>query len=82
MISYMVMVIYRHFDLKKYVNITIKKTLIVKVVLMFILISISYYINNIYLNIISLIIAILDAYFLNRQLLKDSIKTVMSKIKG
>ena len=82
MISYMVMVIYRHFDLKKYVNITINKTLIVKVVLMFILISISYYINNFYLNIFSLIIVILDAYFLNKKLLMDSYKTVISKIKG
>lgn len=81
MISYMVMVIYRHFDLKKYVNITIKKTLIVKIVIMFILICISYYINNFYLNIVSLIIVILDSYFLNKQLLIDSFKTVMSKIK-
>ena len=81
MISYMVMMIYRHFDLKKYVNIKIKKLLIVKIVLMFILISISYYINHPYLNVISLIIVCMDAYFLNKQLLKDSFKTIMSKIK-
>ena len=81
MISYMVMMIYRHFDLKKYVNITIDKLLIVKIVLMFILISISYYINHPYLNVISLIIVCMDAYFLNKQLLKDSFKTIMSKIK-
>lgn len=81
MISYMVMMIYRHFDLKKYVNITIDKLLIVKIVLMFILISISYYINNPYLNVISLIIVCMDAYFLNKQLLKDSFKTIISKIK-
>jgi hypothetical protein len=77
----MVMMIYRHFDLKKYVNITINKLLIVKIVLMFILISISYYINHPYLNVISLIIVCMDAYFLNKQLLKDSFKTIMSKIK-
>ena len=82
MVSYMVMAIYRHFDLKKYVNIKISKMLLVKVFLMFTLISISYYINNVYLNIVSLIIVCIDAYFLNRQLLKDSIKTVLSKIKG
>ena len=82
MVSYMVMAIYRHFDLKKYVNIKINKMLLVKLFLMFTLISISYYINNVYLNIVSLIIVCIDAYFLNRQLLKDSIKTVLSKIKG
>ena len=47
MVSYMVMAIYRHFDLKKYVNIKINKMLLVKVFLMFTLISISYYINNV-----------------------------------
>ena len=82
MVSYMVMAIYRHFDLKKYVNIKINKMLLVKLFLMFTLISISYYINNVFLNIVSLIIVCIDAYFLNRQLLKDSIKTVLSKIKG
>ena len=82
MVSYMVMAIYRHFDLKKYVNIKINKKLLVKIFLMFTLISISYYINNVYLNIVSLIIVCIEAYFLNRQLLKDSIKTVLSKIKG
>ena len=81
MISYMVMAIFRHFDLKKYVNIKIDKLLIIKVFLMFILISISYYINNMYLNIFSLIIVCLDAYFLNRTILIDFYKSLYSKIK-
>ena len=81
MISYMVMAIYRHFDIKKYVNITISKKLLVKVTAMFILICISYYINNLYLNIISLVIVCMDAYFLNKDILKGSINTIMSKIK-
>lgn len=81
MISYMVMAIYRHFDLKKYVNITIQKKLLIKVLIMFVLISISYYINNIYLNIFSLIVVCLDAYFLNKNILSASLKTILGKIK-
>ena len=81
MISYMVMAIYRHFDLKKYVNIKIQKKLLIKVLMMFILISITYYINNIYLNILSLILVCLDAYFLNKNILLASLKTILGKIK-
>lgn len=81
MISYIVMAIYRHFDLKKYVNIRIQKKLLIKVLMMFILISISYYINNIYLNIISLILVCLDAYFLNKNILFASLSTIVGKIK-
>ena len=48
---------------------------------MFVLISISYYINNIYLNIFSLIVVCLDAYFLNKNILSASLKTILGKIK-
>lgn len=81
MISYMVMAIYRHFDIKKYVNIIISKKLLIKVMAMFMLVCTTYYINYIYLNIICLIIVCIDAFFLNRKFLKESINTIMSKIK-
>ena len=81
MISYMVMAIFRHFDIKKYVNIKINKMLLLKVFLMFLLITISYYINNFYINIIALIIVCMDAYFLNRTILKNSLNTVLGKLK-
>ena len=81
MISYMVMAIYRHFDLKKYMNIKINKLLLIKVTMMFIFACTCYYINNLYLNIVCLIVICIDAFFINKNLLFESAKTIISKIR-
>lgn len=81
MISYMVMAIYRHFDLKKYMNIKIRKPLLIKVTLMFIFACTCYYINNLYINIFCLIVICIDAFFINKNLLLNSAKTIISKIR-
>lgn len=81
MIAYLFMVIYRHYDLKKYVNIRIEKYLLLKSALIFIFSIICYYINNIYLNLFSLAIVSLYAFISNYQLLKDSYNTILAKFK-
>ena len=53
-ISYFVMMIYRHIDLKKYVKITYEKGLIIKTILIFTFSIILYYQHNLILNIINL----------------------------
>lgn len=78
-ISYFVMMIYRHIDLKKYINITIEKGLILKSILIYTFSIIFYFINNYYLNIINFIIVCIYAILINKKFLIASIKTIKSK---
>ena len=80
-ISYFVMMMYRHFDLKKYVNIKVEKTFIIKTLLIFTFSITLYYINNLYLNILNLIVVCIYAYLINRSFLKSSSKTILNKLK-
>ena len=80
-LSYFAMMMYRYFDLKKYMKITYIKKNLLSLLLVFILILVLYYYNNFYLNIISLIITIIYTYILNRKFIKSGYKTVMRKLK-
>ncbi len=80
-IAYFVMMTYRHFDLKKYVNIKIDKLFIVETFIIFTFAIIMYYKNNFYLNIISLIIVVIYAFITNIDFLKGTYNTVMGKLK-
>ena len=80
-ISYFVMMVYRHFDLKKYVNIKLENGLIIKTVLMFIFTIILYYQSNVYVRLFNLLIACIYAFLLNKDFLLTTLNTVTSKIK-
>lgn len=81
MISYMVMATYRHFDLKKYMNIKIEKWLLLNNFLIFSFAIVAYYINNIYLNIISLLVVCCYAYILNKKIIHSTLTTFIRKLK-
>ena len=81
-VSYLVMVVYRHIDLKKYVSIQLEKGLILKSGLIFGLAVIFYYINQFYLNILSFIIVCFYAYFSNREFLMSSFQAIKGKFGG
>lgn len=81
MVAYFAMMIYRHFDIKKYIDIKIEKGLIFKTLFMFIITMVTYYINNLWLNIIMLIIVVIYCFVLNKEFLLSSYKTVLNKIK-
>ena len=80
-ISYFVMMLYRHIDLKKYVSIKLENGLIIKSILIFTFSIILYYQHNIYLDIFNLLVVCTYAYISNKQFLKSSYKTVMKKLK-
>ena len=80
-IAYFVMMTYRHFDLKKYVNIKIDKMFIVETSIIFTFAIILYYKNNFYLNILSLVVVCIYAFVTNLDFLKGSYKTVIGKLK-
>ena len=80
-ISYFVMMVYRHIDLKKYINIKIEKGLIFKTIIIFTMAIICYYINNLWLNIVNLIIVVIYCALLNKVFLLSSYKTILNKIR-
>ena len=80
-IAYFIMMTYRHFDLKKYVNIKIDKRFIIETFIIFIFAIILYYKNNIYLNIINLTVVCIYAFITNIKFLKDTYKTIFRKLK-
>ena len=80
-ISYFVMMVYRHIDLKKYVNIKIQKGLVINSIILFSFSIFMYYQNDLILNIINLIVAVAYALLINMNFLKGSWKTVLGKIK-
>ena len=80
-ISYFVMMVYRHIDLKKYVNIKIQKGLVINSIILFSFSIFMYYQNDLILNIINLVVAVAYALLINMNFLKGSWKTVLGKIK-
>lgn len=79
-IAYFAMMIYRHIDLKKYVHIIYQKRMILLTIVVFAISIICYYINNIYLNIISLIVVIIYSIIVNKHLLLGMFKIVSNKV--
>lgn len=80
-ISYFVMMVYRHIDLKNYINIKIEKSLIIKTIIMFTISIFVYYINNMWLNIINLIVVVIYCVLLNKVFFLSTYKTVAGKLK-
>ena len=81
MISYFVMMVYRHFDLKKYVNIKIEKKLIIESIIIYTFTLLIYYQKSIILHVICLLIVCIYAFITNKDFLKSSYLTVVKKIK-
>jgi O-antigen/teichoic acid export membrane protein len=80
-ISYFVMMVYRHIDLKKYVSIKVDKFLVINSIIIFTFSIILYYQHNLILNIINLVVVCVYAFLLNKSFLFKSLKTVTSKLK-
>ena len=75
------MMVYRHIDLKKYINITIEKGLIIKTIILFTFAIVLYYQNNLYLNIINLLVVCIYAVIINKTILLSGYKIVLNKLK-
>ena len=81
MISYLVMAIYRHYDIKKYANIKIDKKMIIEGILIYAITIIIYYQKNIILKAICLVVVCIYAYLSNKSFLKSSFMTIVHKLK-
>ena len=81
MISYFSMMVYRHFDLKKYINIKYEKGLFIKTILIFAFAIFLYYLKNIYLNIINLVVVVIYSFLINKKFLLGTFNTIFKKLK-
>ncbi len=80
-ISYFAMMVYRHIDLKKYINIKFEDGLLIKTIIIFTFSIIIYYQRNFYLDIINLVVVVIYSILMNKDFLKSSKDTIFSKLK-
>lgn len=80
-VAYFAMMLYRHFDLKKYINIKYEAGLMIKTVVIFTFSIILYYQHNLILDIINLIVVVIYAVLLNKDFLTSSVRTIFKRFK-
>lgn len=80
-VAYLVMMLHRHVDIKKYVKITYENNLFVKIIGMFIFTIFIYYQKNIILDVINLIVVIIFAFSSNKQFLLGIFNSLVRKVK-
>lgn len=78
-VSYFVMMIYRYFDLKKYINIKYEKGLFTKIILIFSFSFILYYQHNIILDIINFIVVFMYSIIINKKFINSSYNTFIKR---
>ena len=82
LVSYMLLAIYRYIDVQKYVKVKIPIKIIVVNSIIFILVVVLYLYNNIALNVINLLLCILYAIIVNKELLIEFKKVIGKKVKN
>lgn len=80
-ISYLIVSVYRLHDVKKYVNLKVNKKKIVVLFLLFIFTTCLYFVNYLYINILSLIIMLIISYLLNKDIIENVYFKLKNKIK-
>lgn len=80
-VAYFVMMVYRYFDLKKYMTIQYEKGLLIKTILIFTFAIIIYYQRNFYLDVLSLVVVIIYSVWMNKSFLIASKNTIYHKLQ-
>lgn len=75
--AYLIMSIYRMYDVRKYIKIDLNKKFIISATVMIPIIFVCYYINNLYLNIIIILLVLVYAWLVNRK----SVNLITNMIK-
>lgn len=79
--AYGVLLFARYIDIKKFIKITVKKSVVFSVVIFMILDFIVYYIRNNWLSVLNLIIIVIYALILNRKILINIVEMIKGKRK-
>lgn len=80
-VSFAVVAIERKLDVRKYVKIKSNIWFVVLAVCMVIWTTVSYYVNLLWLNVVTIILAVLYAVYANRKLLWMFAEAIMNKVK-
>lgn len=80
-LSYFVMMVYRHIDINKYIDIKLEKGIIIKTICIFTFAIIIYFQNNLFCDIIGLLVVVIYAFLLNKDLIKSMFFIILKKIK-
>ena len=75
--AYLIMSIYRMYDVRKYIKINLNKNFIISVMVMIPIIFVCYYINNLYLNVGMMLLVLIYAWLIN----KKSINLIINMVK-
>lgn len=70
LISYCVILIYRIKDIEKYINIKYKISIYIVLICLFIVACVEYYINNIFVSLVGIILIVMPCIYVNRDILK------------
>ena len=76
--AYLIMSVYRMYDVRKYIKIDLNKNFIISVMVMIPVIFVCYYINNLYLNITIILLVLIYAWLIN----KKSVNLIINMVKG
>jgi len=79
-VAFGVMAVYRHYDLKQYVNIKYEQNLLFKVTIIYMIVTALSYLNNSIGNIINVVIALMVGITLNKGALSHTRKLLYSKV--
>ena len=80
-IAFLVMAVYRHYDAKKYVQITYEKGVFAILILLYGAVMYCYYLDTLWASVAGLCIAIVASYLLNRNELGRIRGLVMGRVK-
>ena len=81
-LAFLIMCIYRMIDVHKYVNLKVKFKYCVIILIQFTLSMALYYINNFYLNMVSLFVNLILSLILNRYILIAFVQVIRKKFKN
>ncbi len=79
-ITFLVMAIWRHYDIKKYVNVKFERFIFVKIAALLIISSILYYVNNTWVDLANLVVVGFMAIMLGREVLLGALTGITSKL--
>ena len=82
LIAYFSMMVFRYIHIQKFVKVKIDRKFIFQTLGLILILLTTYYINNFYLNIISLIITIVYAILINKNTLKSLLIDIIEKTKN
>lgn len=82
LVAYAVMAIYRYFDLKKYVTVILNKTVVLWTIFIFIVNTVTYYVNSFLINCVMLFVVIIYSLIMNKSFIVSVYYSLTAKLKN